>query len=84
MAVKKIAITLPDEMFEMVERARTIEHRSRSEFIQEALRTHLGEPVYVPTEAERRILDEALVELHQAPESGRPWDAVRRDIWPQL
>jgi plasmid stabilization system protein ParE len=46
MAVKKIAVTLPEELYEMVERARKIEHRTRSELIQEALRTHFGEPVY--------------------------------------
>jgi len=45
MAVKKVAITLPEELFDMVERARAIEHRSRSELIQEAIRSHFGEPV---------------------------------------
>jgi metal-responsive CopG/Arc/MetJ family transcriptional regulator len=38
MAVRKVAITLPEELFEMVEKARTIEHRTRSEVIQAALR----------------------------------------------
>ena len=55
----------------MVERAREIEHRSRSEIIQDTLRTHFGEPVYVPTEDERRMLDEALTDLHEDPDSGR-------------
>jgi metal-responsive CopG/Arc/MetJ family transcriptional regulator len=82
MAVKKVAVTLPEELFEMVERARKIEHRSRSEVIQEALRTHFGEPVYVPTEDERRMLDHALVDLREYPESGRSWDDVRREQWP--
>ncbi|MGI8574951.1 MAG: ribbon-helix-helix protein, CopG family [Egibacteraceae bacterium] len=82
MAVKKVAVTLPQELFEMVERARKIEHRSRSELIQEALRTHFGEPVYVPTEDERRMLDRALADLRENPESGRPWDDVRREHWP--
>ena len=62
MAVRKVAITLPEELYELVERARKVEHRTRSELIQEALRTHFGEPVYTPTEAERRMLDEALDE----------------------
>lgn len=83
MGAKKVAITLPEEMYELVERARKIEHRSRSELVQEALRTHLGEHIYVPTDDERRMLDEALVDLQRAPESGQPWDIVRRDIWPQ-
>jgi metal-responsive CopG/Arc/MetJ family transcriptional regulator len=80
--VRKVAITLPEELYELVERARKIEHRTRSEMIQEALRTHFGEPVYTPTEAERRMLDEALDELHRDPESSRPWRAVRQEIWP--
>jgi metal-responsive CopG/Arc/MetJ family transcriptional regulator len=82
MAVKKVAVTLPEELFEMVERARKIEHRTRSEVIQEALRTHFGEPVYVPTEQERRMLDRALADLHADPESGRSWEEVRRESWP--
>lgn len=46
MAVKKVAVTLPEELFDMVERARAIEHRSRSELIQEAVRSYFGAPVY--------------------------------------
>jgi metal-responsive CopG/Arc/MetJ family transcriptional regulator len=80
-AVRKVAITLPEELYELVERARKIEHRTRSELIQEALRTHFGEPVYAPTEAERRMLDEALEDLRQDPESGRSWWDVRQEIW---
>lgn len=82
MAVKKVAVTLPEELFDMVERARKIEHRTRSEVIQEALRTHFGEPVYVPTDEERRMLDRAITDLHEEPESGRSWEEVRREIWP--
>lgn len=82
MAVKKVAVTLPEELFDMVERARKIEHRTRSEVIQEALRTHFGEPVYVPTDEERRMLDRAITDLHEDPESGRSWQDVRREIWP--
>lgn len=82
-AVRKVAVTLPEELYQLVERARKIERRTRSELIQEALRTHFGEPVSTPTEAERRMLDEALDELHRDPESGRPWEAVRQEIWPR-
>jgi metal-responsive CopG/Arc/MetJ family transcriptional regulator len=84
MAVRKVAITLPDELYEMVERARKIEHRTRSELIQEALRTHFGEPVYRPTEAERRMLDEALIDLDREPDTGRVWSDVRAEVWPAL
>jgi metal-responsive CopG/Arc/MetJ family transcriptional regulator len=80
-AVRKVAVTLPEELYELVERARKIEHRTRSELIQEALRTHFGEPVYTPTEAERRMLDEALEDLRQESESGRSWWDVRQEIW---
>lgn len=82
MAVKKVAVTLPEELFDMVERARKIEHRSRSEVIQEALRTHFGEPVYLPTDDERRMLDRALADLREHPESGRSWEDVRGEQWP--
>ncbi len=77
MAVRKIAVTLPEELFDMVERLREIEHRSRSEVFQEALRRYFGEPVYEPTEDERRLLDEALDEVEQQPDAGVPWSEVR-------
>lgn len=80
MAVHKVAITLPEELFEIVERARAIEHRSRSEVIQEALRTHFGEAVYVPSDEERRLLTAALDEAAQASEHIRDWDQVRADL----
>ena len=80
MAVRKVAVTLPEELFDMVERLRAIEHRSRSEVFQEALRRYFGEPVYQPTDEERRLLDEALADLEQRPEAGRPWDAVRGEL----
>jgi metal-responsive CopG/Arc/MetJ family transcriptional regulator len=77
MAVHKVAITLPEELFDIVERARAVEHRTRSEVIQEALRTHFGEAVYVPTEEERRALVGALNEAAQGPAQSRDWDQVR-------
>ena len=82
MAVRKVAVTLPEELFEMVERLRDIEHRSRSEVFQDALRRYFGEPVYEPTDEERRLLDGALAELEREPDAGRSWDEVRADIWP--
>jgi phosphoribosyl-dephospho-CoA transferase len=81
MAVKKVTITFSEALFGMVERARTVEHRTRSEVIQEALRTHFGEPVYAPTGNERRMLDGALGELEREPELGRTWDSVRSEVW---
>lgn len=80
MSAKKVAITLPEELFDMVEKMREIEHRSRSEVIQEALRTHFGEPIYTPTEDERRLLTEAVADWERDPHSGRPWDAVREEL----
>jgi len=82
MAVRKVAVTLPEELFEMVERLRDIEHRSRSEVFQDALRRYFGEPVYEPTDEERRLLDEALARLEREPDAGRSWEEVRADIWP--
>lgn len=83
MAVRKIAVTLPEELFDMVERLREIEHRSRSEVLQEALRRYFGEPVYEPTDEERRLLDEALAAVEQQPNASRSWDAVRNELWPE-
>lgn len=82
MTAKKVAVTVPLELFEMVEKARRIEHRSRSEVFQEALRSYFGEPVYTPTDEERQLLDEALDHLRQHPAAGRSWDDVRREQWP--
>ena len=82
MVVHKVAVTLPEELYELVERARGIEHRSRSEVIQEALRTHFGEAIYVPSDAERRALVEALDEFDQHPGAQREWGDVRRELWP--
>lgn len=82
MSVKKVAVTLPEELYDMVERLRDIEHRSRSDVFQDALRRYFGEPVYEPTEDERRLLDEALTELDAHPDGVRSWDDVRAEIWP--
>ncbi|TQK71447.1 ribbon-helix-helix protein, CopG family [Nocardioides sp. SLBN-35] len=81
MAVRKVAVTLPEELYELVERARAVEHRSRSEVIQEAIRTHFGEAVYVPSDDERRRLVEALDEVETHPERVRDWDEVRSELW---
>lgn len=80
MAVRKVAVTLPEELFEIVERARAVEHRSRSEVVQEALRAHFGEPVYVPSDDERRLLVAALDEVANSPETIRDWDQVRTEL----
>ncbi len=59
----EIAVTLPEELFDLVERLRQIEHGSRSEVFQEALRRYFGEWVCEPTEDERRLVDETLADL---------------------
>lgn len=82
MVAHKVAVTLPEELYDLVERARSIEHRSRSEIIQEALRTHFGESIHVPSDTERRALVEALDEVDQHPGAQREWDDVRRELWP--
>jgi Arc/MetJ-type ribon-helix-helix transcriptional regulator len=79
-AVRKVAVTLPEELFDMVERLRGIEHRSRSEVFQEALRSYFGVPVYEPSDEERRLLDEALADLDRDPGGGLPWAAVRAEL----
>lgn len=82
MAVRKVAVTLPEELFDMVERLRAIEHRSRSDVFQEALRRYFGEPVYEPTEDERRRLDDALATLEREPDARQSWHEVRSELWP--
>lgn len=84
MAVRKVAVTLPEELYELVERARAMEHRSRSEVIQEALRTHFGEPVYVPTDDERHALVEALETVDERHGGLREWTDVRSELWPKV
>ena len=80
MAVRKVAITLPEELFDLVERVRSVEHRSRSDVVQEALRTHFGEPTYRPSEAERRQLIEGLEAAQAEPGSLRDWEDVRGEL----
>jgi len=80
MAVRKVAVTLPEELFEIVERARAVEHRTRSEVVQDALRTHFGEAIYVPSDEERRLLVAALDEAEHAPEKIRDWDQARAEL----
>lgn len=80
MAVRKVAVTLPEELYTLVEQARAVEHRSRSEIIQEALRTHFGEPTYRPTDEERAALVAALDAAEADPESLREWSDVRKAL----
>lgn len=80
MVVRKVAVTLPDELYNLVERARTVEHRTRSDVIQEALRTHFGEAVYVPTDDERRQLVQALDDASAEPATLRDWEDVLEDL----
>lgn len=83
MAVKKVAVTLPQELFDLVERARKVEHRSRSEMIQEAIRTHFGESTYRPSQDERRMLQAAVDADLAEPDRARPWSEVRTQLWGQ-
>jgi len=80
MTVRKVAITLPEELYDLVERARHVEHRSRSEVIQDALRTHFGEAVYRPTEDERAELVAGLEEAHIDPAARHDWAVVRERL----
>jgi len=83
MAHKTLTVSLPEELLEIVEKARAIEHRSRSEIIQEAIRRYFGEPVYAPTAEERMMLGDALDEMQRDPEAGRSWTEVRGELWPE-
>lgn len=80
MAVRKVAVTLPEELYQMVERARSVEHRSRSEVIQEALRSHFGEPTYRPTDEERAALVAALEAAQTDAGPLHEWSDVRQTL----
>lgn len=80
MAVRKVAVTLPEELYDLVERARSVEHRSRSEVIQEALRTHFGEATYRPSDEERAAIVAALDSAQAEPESLKDWSDVRAGL----
>lgn len=80
MTVRKVAVTLPEELYRLVEQAREVEHRSRSDIIQEALRTHFGEPTYRPTDDERAALVAALDAAQANPESLQAWSDVRKTL----
>jgi predicted transcriptional regulator len=59
-------ISLPPAMLREVERARKIEHRTRSELVREAIRTYLAMrrlPVYTPTQAELRRIERGRAEI---------------------
>ncbi|WP_413452934.1 ribbon-helix-helix protein, CopG family [Georgenia phoenicis] len=71
MAVRKVAITLSEELYELVQRARAVWHRSRSEVIQEALRACFSGANYPPSKAERAALVAGLKEPHVDPTSVR-------------
>lgn len=80
MGVRRVAVTIPEELYDMVERARSVEHRSRSEIAQEALRTYFGVPTYRPTDEEGAALVAALDDARSKPESVQDWSAVRAGL----
>ncbi|MEQ6901420.1 ribbon-helix-helix domain-containing protein [Nocardioides sp. YIM 152588] len=77
MTVHKVAVTLPEELYQLVERARALEHRTRSEVIQEALRSHFADGVHVPRPEELPLL---MAGLHEADGGDEccAWGDVRR------
>ena len=81
MASKKVTISMPAELLDLVDRAGRLEHRTRSEVLQEAVRTHFRARLYVPSSEERRMLDEALRDQAGNPSDERSWDEVRAEIF---
>lgn len=80
MASRKIAVTLPEPLYEAVETARKHEHRSRSDLIQEAVRAYLEVPKYHPSQEELRKIDQALAELDENPTEGVDWEDFREEF----
>lgn len=84
MTARKVAVTLPEPLYDMVERARDVEHRSRSEVVQEALRQYFGESVYRTSPEEKRLLDEVFHGREVHGDRTRDWPDVRDNIRSQL
>ncbi|MAG12521.1 hypothetical protein CL630_01785 [bacterium] len=49
MKTKNLSITLPTTMLKIVDRASKKEHRTRSEFIREAIRLYMGKSLHATT-----------------------------------
>lgn len=49
MEIKNLSITLPEAMLKLVDRASKKEHRTRSEFIREAIRSYIGKSLRATT-----------------------------------
>ena len=67
-----MTVSLPPAMIREVERVRKSEHRTRSELVREALRMYFNPqlaariarlPVYTPTAAERRAIENGRAEI---------------------
>ncbi len=52
MASKVLTVTVPEELYAQIEEVRQVGHYSRSEFVREALRRHLGIRAVGATEGE--------------------------------
>lgn len=81
MASRKVTISMPARLLDLVDKAGRVEHRSRSEVIQEAVRTHFATRIYVPTAEERRMLNEAIRDRRRDPNDERPWSQVKAEIF---
>ncbi len=77
MTVRRIAVTLPEGLFDMVKRPREDAHRSRSEVLQVAVGRCLGKQVSEPADEEQGLLVEALAEAERLHDAGLPWSEVR-------
>lgn len=58
MSSKTLTVTIPEELYTEVERAREAGHYSRSEFVREALRRFLGVPSVAATNEEIEAIEE--------------------------
>ena len=67
MEIKNVSITLPKAMLTLVDKASKKEHRTRSEFIREAIRSYIGKSLrVVATSAEdARVLARGRTEYAQ-------------------
>jgi Arc/MetJ-type ribon-helix-helix transcriptional regulator len=77
-SVKNMTVTLPEELFELVEDVRRKEHRTRSELVREALRRYIRAadaepPLYA---WQKKIVDERLEAYRRNPDDTLSWEQI--------
>lgn len=62
----KVIITMPNEFLKKVDQEARVEHRSRSEFIREALRHYIASQHTIVDEEQSKRIKEAIKQIDEA------------------